>query len=66
MQEITISKKLKEYRYQNSITQRELASLLGVTTQTISKWENEKCYPDITLLPILADIIGCGVDDFFA
>ena len=65
MREIIIAKKLKVYRYQNRVTQMELANLLGVTAQAISKWENEECYPDITLLPILADTIGCRVDEFF-
>ena len=64
MREIIIAKKLKVYRYQNRVTQMELANLLGVTAQAISKWENEECYPDITLLPILADTIGCRVDEF--
>ena len=66
MRKIIISKKLKSYRYQNHITQKDLADLFGLTSQTVSKWEREECYPDITLLPDLADAIGCKVDEFFA
>ena len=63
---IIISEKLKFYRFQNSITQQQLADMLGITSQSVSKWEREECCPDIALLPLLADAIGCTVDEFFA
>ena len=66
MRKIIISKKLKSYRQQNNITQKQLAALLGITAQSVSKWEREECYPDIVLLPTLAEVIGCLVDEFFA
>ncbi len=66
MRKIIISKKLKSYRYERSITQRQLADMLGISSQAISKWEREECCPDIAFLPVLADAIGCTVDDFFA
>ena len=39
--------------------------MLEVSSQAVSKWEREDCYPDISLLPVIADTIGCKVDDFF-
>ena len=66
MRKIIISEKLKSFRYQNRITQQALADMLGLTAQSVSKWEREECCPDIALLPILADAIGCTVDEFFA
>ena len=66
MKSIIISKKLKEYRHKNGMTQKQLGELLCVTAQSISKWERGECYPDIALLPILAETIGCTVNDFFA
>ena len=66
MRKIIISEKLKSFRCQNRITQQALADMLGLTAQSVSKWEREESYPDITLLPILADTIGCRVDEFFA
>ena len=66
MRKIIISEKLKSYRYQKRITQKELADLFGITSQSVSKWEREECCPDIALLPVLADTIGCKVDKFFA
>ena len=65
MRKIIISEKLKSFRYQKRITQQALADMLGLTAQSVSKWEREESYPDITLLPILADTIGCRVDEFF-
>ncbi len=66
MKKIIISEKIKEYRRENNLTQKELGQLLGVTPQAISKWEREKCYPDITFLPDIASLLLCSVCDFFA
>ncbi len=63
---IIISQKIKEFRCKNHLTQRQFADLLGITAQSVSKWECEICYPDITFLPVLAEAIGCLIDDFFA
>ena len=62
---ITIMDKIKEYRKQNNLSQRNFAKLIGVSTQAVYKWEKQICYPDIMLLPHLAQILGCGTDDFF-
>jgi len=63
---IIVSQKVKSFRRENRLTQEQFASALGLSPQTISKWEREECYPDITFLPILADTLGCTVNDFFA
>ncbi|MBR6579614.1 MAG: helix-turn-helix transcriptional regulator [Clostridia bacterium] len=62
---ILISKKIKEYRAENHITQNELGRKLGVSPQAVYKWEKEICYPDITFLPALAIVVGCSINDFF-
>ena len=62
---IAISEKLKAYRAQHNLTQQELGELLNVSPQAISKWERCACYPDITLLPDLAQLLSCTVNDFF-
>ena len=66
MKTIVISKKIKEYRKEYGITQKQLAELLDVSCQSVSKWERDECYPDIALWPLIAETIGCSVDDFFA
>lgn len=53
---------IKQLRKKHDITQTILADKLGVTEQTVSKWENDKCYPDVSLLPLLANVFGCSVD----
>lgn len=55
---INICNLRKEY----GLTQGELAEKIGVTEQSVSKWENDKCSPDLSLLPALAGIFNCSVD----
>ena len=65
MKRIIISEKIKEYRRQNGLTQEEFGKSLGVSAQAISKWERVECYPDITFLPELTELLSCDVNDFF-
>ena len=65
MGKIIVAEKITEFRRKNNLTQGEFGDLLGVSAQAISKWEREVCYPDITILPDLARVLGCSVNDFF-
>jgi len=47
---------LKKYRILKELTQEDVAEFLGITPQSVSKWERGESYPDITLLPALANI----------
>ena len=47
------------------MTQEALAEVIGVSPQTISKWENNTTYPDIALLPVLADVFGVTIDALY-
>lgn len=58
-----IAKNLKRLRLDMRLTQEELAERIGVTGQAVSKWERDECYPDITLLPGLANCFGVTVDE---
>ena len=62
---ITVAEKIKDFRKLNTLNQDDFARLIGVSRQAISKWEREECYPDITLLPTLAALLGCEINDFF-
>ena len=64
--QILIAKRIKEYRATKQLSQSEFGRLLGVTAQAVCKWENEICYPDIILLPCLAELLHCQIDDFFS
>lgn len=58
----TIGQIIKELRRQKGITQEELAEMMYVTPQAISKWERDVGYPDITQLVPLADAFGVSTD----
>ena len=62
---IVFSENLKRLRSARGLTQRALADALGVTFQAVSKWENGRAAPDIFVLPRLASIFGCQIDDLF-
>lgn len=57
-----IGKNIALLRKQKNMTQEELASILHVSPQAVSKWENELSCPDIALLPQLAAVFGVSVD----
>lgn len=63
---IILAANIQKYRKKCGLTQEGLAEKLGVTSQAVSKWENAKAAPDITFLPIMADIFGCYIDELFA
>lgn len=50
-------------RKARGITQQQLADEIGLTNKAISKWETGQGMPDITLLPLLAEILGVKVDE---
>ena len=54
---------LKDLRRKNDITQEELADILDVTSQSVSRWEKGACYPDMELLPAIANYFNVTVDD---
>ncbi|MBQ2825665.1 MAG: helix-turn-helix transcriptional regulator [Clostridia bacterium] len=60
---IKIGAIIKRLRTENNITQDTLATAIGVTPQAISRWESEGGYPDIELLPMLADFFSVSTDE---
>jgi len=60
-----IGSKIKQLRLHAGLTQEQLAGKLGISAQSISKWENAVTMPDITLLPTLAGELGVSIDDLF-
>lgn len=47
----------------NNMTQEQLAMLLGVSRQSVTKWESEKSYPEMDKLLKMCQIFGCTLDD---
>lgn len=60
---IKLSENIQELRKRRGITQSELAEVLSVTPQTVSRWENGQSYPDIEQLPALAAYFDITLDD---
>ena len=48
------------------MTQDGLAEMLGVSSQAVSKWENDISCPDIMLLPHISDIFQVSIDELFS
>lgn len=59
---IYLPENLKKYRVLKDLTQEDVAEYLGITPQSVSKWERGESYPDITFLPALANIFETSVD----
>lgn len=64
--EMTIGNRIAMLRRQRGLKQDELAQMLNVSPQAVSKWENDQSCPDISLLPQLAAILGITVDELLS
>ena len=62
---MNLSKTISALRAERGMTQERLAELIGVSTAAVSKWECGNSYPDITLLPKLAEIFDVSMDYLF-
>ena len=60
---IKIGAVIRKLRAEHNITQDTLAAALGVTPQAVSRWEAEGGYPDLELLPVLADFFSVSTDE---
>lgn len=60
-----IAENIARLRKARGMTQEVLAEEIGVSPQTISKWENSTTYPDVALLPVLADVFGVTIDTLY-
>ena len=61
--ELMIGEKLRKLRRDRDMTQEMLASAFGVSPQAISKWECGDGYPDITMLPMIANYFKVTIDE---
>ncbi len=63
--QITIGKNIKDLRKRDNRTQEDLATALGVTCQAISRWESNGGYPDMELVPAIANYFHVSIDELF-
>ena len=62
---MNITTNIAKFRRARGMTQEALAEMIGVSAQTISKWENSTTYPDVALLPVIADVFGVSIDALY-
>ena len=60
---LTIGENIRNFRRKNDLTQEAFAERLGVTYQSVSRWENGATYPDLELLPAISELLSVTVDE---
>ena len=59
----SLGRRIARLRLKHGMTQERLANIANVSAQAVSKWENDQSYPDIMLLPVLAETFDVTVDE---
>lgn len=60
---ISIGSLISSKRKEKNMTQNDLALKLNVTDKAVSKWERDICFPDVALLPEIAEILDLNLED---
>ena len=63
--QLDIGQKIRELRRRDGRTQEELAQAIGVTSQAVSRWESGGSYPDMEIIPSIANYFGVSIDELF-
>ena len=63
--ELMIGSKIRELRRRDGRTQEAMAEALGVTGQAVSRWESGGSYPDMEMLPAIANYFHIAIDELF-
>ena len=66
MNQEKIGKFILKLRKEKNMTQKELANKIGVTDRAISKWENGRGLPDLSLMKPLCDELGISIDELIS
>lgn len=59
---MNIGEKIRTYRRNCNLTQKELGEKIGVSDKTISSWENSRTMPDLEMLSLLHQTLGLPID----
>ena len=62
---MTLGEKIYKLRTKRSMTQEQLAEKIGVSRQSVSKWETDSAIPDIEKLKLLAEIFEVSITEFW-
>lgn len=63
--QLKLGDKIREFRRRDGRTQEVLADALNVTSQAVSRWESNGSYPDMELIPSIANFFGVSIDELF-
>ena len=63
MEKKSLGKFIAILRKAKGLTQKELAELLNVSDKAVSRWERDESAPDITLIPVLAELFDVTCDE---
>jgi len=63
--QLDLGNKIRQLRRRDQKTQEQLADALGVTSQAVSRWESGGSYPDMNLIPSIANFFGVSIDALF-
>ena len=63
--QLNIGSKIRELRHRDGRTQEALADALGVTAQAVSRWESGGSYPDMEIIPAIANYFHISIDELF-
>lgn len=63
--QLNLGTKIRELRRRDGRTQEALAEAIGVTSQAVSRWESGGSYPDVEILPSIANYFGVSIDELF-
>lgn len=63
MEKKTIGTFIAALRKANGLTQKQLADMLNVSDKAVSRWERDECAPDLSLIPVLAEIFNVTSDE---
>ncbi len=63
MNQFEIGKFIAQLRKEKGMTQEELAEIMGVTDKSVSRWENGKTLPDISLLVELSEVLNISLGE---
>ena len=63
MTKITMGTFIASLRKENGFTQKDIANKLNVSDKTVSRWERDEGYPDLSLIPVIAEIFNVSCDE---
>ena len=63
--QLDLGNNIRQLRRRDRRTQEALAEALGVTSQAVSRWESGGSYPDMNLIPSIANFFGVSIDELF-